>query len=132
MGYAVYEDIPARDYGVSRWAGYGVPAICDMPGCETKINRGMGYRCERIYESQFVDDDEIGVEADGCQLHFCVEHSGHDEHKSAIPKPDVPQWEHHILRDSSWAQWREENPKLIPGMEERPKDFQCSEDCEHD
>ena len=46
MGYQVYEDHWAKEYGVDRWAGYGVPAVCDFPDCTVKIDGGTDYRCE--------------------------------------------------------------------------------------
>lgn len=100
MGYAVYEDSTARDRGVERWAGYGVPAVCDMPGCEVKIDRGMGYRCE--------DQEE------GCGLQFCNEHLDHLTHGDNItPKPDTAEWVEWMLTDESWGQWRAENPERV-------------------
>lgn len=29
MGYALFDDREALAAGVTRWAGYGVPAVCD-------------------------------------------------------------------------------------------------------
>jgi hypothetical protein len=121
MGYAVYEDRAAADLDVARWAGYGVPAVCDMPDCETKINRGMGYRCEHVYKEAFfrkgerVDieddwDEERVEEHPGCELHFCEEHLyDHDKHEGVEPKPDTDEWVAWMLTDPSWGQWRREN-----------------------
>lgn len=113
MGYGVYEDRPARDLGVERWAGYGVPAECDMPDCEVAIDRGVGYRCERYWA-----DEEGGVwtgdEREGCQMHFCGEHLPHSEHgDDIVPKPDTEEWNHHILTDDSWREWRDANPEKL-------------------
>jgi hypothetical protein len=113
MGYQVYEDRPARDWGVQRWAGYGVPAICDFPTCDEPIDRGMGYRCETIWVYPGDEDDDYEgpeeVEEEGCQMHFCGTHEAHSVHKDSIPKPDTPEWVEHILTDESWQRWREEN-----------------------
>lgn len=128
MGYAVYEDRDARDHGVSRWAGYGVPAVCDHPDCATEIDRGMAYKCGELGGDNF--GELHGDECTGCGLYFCSAHQFGD-HSRMIPKPDIPRWEHHILLDPSWAEWRKINANLIPDMEERTKDFPCSEDCEH-
>lgn len=101
MGYAVYEDWDARDRGVTRWAGYGVPAICDMPGCDEEIDRGLGCKCER------------------CGLFFCGEHlylTCPDTHNGLTPKPDTAEWERHMLTDESWQQWRDENPGLVDAL----------------
>lgn len=115
MGYAVYEDEIARDYGVTRWAGYGVPAECDHPDCTERINRGMGYRCE------FRRRDLLyGTPTDGCGLHFCEKHLYDAEaHKNVEPKPDVIEWVTWMLVDSSWAPWRERNPREVAALQER-------------
>ncbi|WP_336633629.1 MULTISPECIES: hypothetical protein [unclassified Microbacterium] len=119
MGYQVYEDRAARDLGVERWAGYGVPAVCDHPDCAEAVDRGLGYRC-----------GDIGGEA-GCGLSFC---SGHlhmdggatqkcercrDEEPPFTPKPDTAEWESWMLTDDSWAQWRAEHPDRVEQMRAR-------------
>lgn len=121
MGYAVYEDQAARDWCVTRWAGYAVPGICDMPGCEVEIDRGMGYRCE-----QDCDGDS------GCGLHFCSDHRYDTEaHGKASPKPDVPRWSWWLVNHASWATWREENPDQLAWHVENAKGFEPSpEDLE--
>lgn len=102
MGYGVYEDRAARDYGVVRWAGYMVPGICDLPGCSTEIDRGMGYRCS---EQQLEGKKS-------CELHFCTKHLyDHKAHKDSVPKPDLPEWLRWMLTDESWAEWRTEEPE---------------------
>ena len=40
MGWAV-----GFDNNWNRDIGYGVPAICDFPGCGEEIDRGLGYVC---------------------------------------------------------------------------------------
>lgn len=45
-----------------REVGYGVEAICDHGGCDTKIDRGLAYRCG-------------GPDFDvGCGGYFCAAH----------------------------------------------------------
>lgn len=117
MGYQVYEDRAARDLGVERWAGYGVPAICDHPDCAEVVNRGLGYRC--------------GEDESGCGLSFCSSHlfiggvgpqmCGRccDEDPPFTPKPDTADWEGWILTDDSWAQWRAEHPDRVERMRAR-------------
>jgi hypothetical protein len=130
MGYQVYEDIPARDYGVRRWAGYGVPAICDFAECEAEIDRGMGYRCEEYTRYTYFDehsnpcavtddwDDEREEQVVGCQLHFCEEHSEHSTHKGSIPKPDTAEWVAWMLADESWTEWRSDNPSMVAALQQ--------------
>lgn len=126
MGWAVgYED--------GRWVGYGVPAACDMPECETEIDRGMGYKCEEWvdYEYQrhgelieapkFLDDEteELEVEKDGCGLFFCPDHQHHPDHEQATPKLDSEEWQRHQLTDETWGPWRAENPQTVQAIRER-------------
>ncbi len=126
MGYQVYEDRAARDLGVERWAGYGVPATCDHPDCAIEIDRGLGYRCG--------DDTD-----DGCGLSFCASHlyvgGGDpqmcerccDDEPPFGPKPDTAEWESHVLTDESWAQWRTENPARVAQMQGRATNNDGSE-----
>lgn len=128
MGYQVYEDEAARDLGVIRWAGYGVPAVCDTPACEAEIDRGMGYRCQQVYQYRYFEngvevdsdanwDDEIEEEGEGCGLHFCDAHlSDHALHAGLAPKPDTAEWERWVLADESWQQWRDENAERVADM----------------
>ena len=112
MGYGVY----SRE---GRWAGYGIPAICDHIECETKIDRGMSYLC----------GEEPGAEK-GCGLFFCSDHlwiSATDDDPQMCerccdgdspfePKPDVAEWVDHVLTDDSWERWRTENPERVAEM----------------
>lgn len=101
MGYAVYEQ---RDF--DRWAGYGVPAECDVLDCRNLIDRGLGYAC-----------DEHGHD---CGLFYCEEHRWSITcDPEADGKPDSPQWEEHILQDESWEQWRQHNPVTTNAMRVR-------------
>lgn len=115
MGYAVYEDRDARDHGVERWAGYGVPAVCDRPECSATIDRGLAYKCEEytIYDIDEESDVETETEVEGCGLFFCGEHEDHSTHEGAMPKPDTAEWNTHVLTDDSWQQWREQNPERV-------------------
>lgn len=126
MGYAVYDDKNNRD----RFAGYGVPAVCDFPPCNKKINRGLAYSCG---DGNFTEY---------CGLHFCEDHlrsapeggypsdDEYDEEEVDVeyiqmcercaygdppfePKPDLYEWTTHLLTDESWEQWRQENPVLV-------------------
>lgn len=88
--------------------GYGVPAICDHPGCNEPIDRGLGYVCGR--------GEPYGGE-DGCGLYFCTKHGGgglcehcaKEDGETFDPKPDAPEWIAHKLTDESWQRWRDEN-----------------------
>lgn len=108
MGWSIgYDENWKRDIG------YGVPAICDHPGCNEGINRGLGYVC---------GGEPYGGEK-GCGLFFCSEHQrdGHQRctrcyHRRKTPykpKPDVPKWINWKLTDESWQKWREENPEEV-------------------
>lgn len=116
----MYEDRAARDFGVERWAGYGVPAICDHPDCDVAIDRGVGYRCETIVSYPGDEDDDYegpeAIEEEGCGMHFCSMHEDHSNHKTATPKPDTPEWMQHMLTDESWERWRVENPSRVAEM----------------
>lgn len=123
MGWAVGE-FEGRDIG------YGVPAICDHPECDERIDRGLGYICG--------NGEPYGGE-DGCGLFFCMEHGGgtlcercellHDALRSNpddanpdwpgpfAPKPDVPEWIAHKLTDGSWQQWRDAHPEAASALQ---------------
>lgn len=118
MGYQVYK------VG-ERWAGYGVPAVCEYPTCNEEIDRGMAYAC----------GDEPFSEV-GCDRYFCEKHleyhcfntgNGYREcvgvcgrcakRKQPFPyKPERPEWIKHLLKDKSWAEWRKENPAEVPKL----------------
>ena len=96
--------------------GYGVPAYCDHPGCEEKIDRGLSHVCGL---------EPYGGDR-GCGLYFCIKHlayhrfldadAGSSFCKRCIaakspykPKPDHPEWLKHKATDPSWAEWRKQN-----------------------
>jgi len=107
--------------------GYGVPAYCDQPGCGAEIDRGLGYVC---------GGEPYGGEK-GCGLYFCEDHRDYaiaydededdplyesvcdrcrEDRDPHEPKPDHPKWIAHKLTDSSWGQWRAENPQQVSTM----------------
>jgi hypothetical protein len=96
MGWSIgYDDFWQRD------VGYGVPAVCDHPGCSAEIDRGLSYVCENIYGDE------------GCGLFFCGEHLVGNRCERCWagqppfePTPDVEAWTHHKATDPSWAEWR--------------------------
>lgn len=125
-----------------RYIGYGVPAFCDHPDCNEKIDRGLSYVC--------ANQEPYGGDH-GCGLYFCgahmrnwipldpldADHEGDgvygcercatfdDNGQSAAPfdpKPEHPEWVEHLLTDESWAQWRSENPKKVAELGVLPRD----------
>lgn len=98
--------------------GYGVPSLCDHPGCGKEIDRGLAYVC---------GSEPYGGEH-GCGLFFCDAHLRHAERRSTDgalnwpnlchrcrrrepaydPTPDVEEWIQHKATDPSWAKWRAE------------------------
>ena len=102
MGWSIgYDTTWARDIG------YGVPALCDYPGCAAEIHRGLSYVCGNA---------PYGGEA-GCGLFFCMEHGGgasecshpFKDDPTYRPSPDVAEWIDHKLTDASWETWRNAN-----------------------
>lgn len=114
MGYGVYEDSDARDYGVERWAGHMVPAECDMPDCREEIERDLDSKCEQHpADADLIAEGETDPEmiARGCGMFFCSTHLGATAGYEGIkPKPDSLVWMRHQLTDESWADWRAQNP----------------------
>jgi hypothetical protein len=111
MGWAVGFDSHWR-----RDIGYGVPAVCDHPRCNERIDRGLAYVCR--------DQEPRG--GDGCGLYFCPRHLGVDgcprcrnRKPPYAAKPDTQEWERHKLTDDSWALWRAENPYEVIRLKTR-------------
>ena len=110
MGWSVgYDSTWKRDIG------YGVPSICDHPGCNEKIDRGLSYVC----------GGEPHGGDDGCGLYFCAAHGGGslcarcDCETPQAPfdmKPDPPEWVAWKLEHESWAQWRNKNPEQVQAL----------------
>lgn len=101
----------------SHWGrdiGYGVPAYCDHPACDVKIDRGLAYVC--------CGQEPYGGER-GCGLYFCGDHQRgdgkcircyHRNPKGPYPKkPDHPEWVAWKLTDPSWAEWRAKHPDEV-------------------
>jgi hypothetical protein len=44
--------------------GYAFPATCDAPGCNAKIDRGLGYACGGMH----------GEDEWSCEKYFCEKH----------------------------------------------------------
>jgi hypothetical protein len=100
MGWAV-----GRDTEHDRHRGYGVPAYCDAKGCETEIDRGLGYVCECI--DVHIDVDQLDI-----NIFVCGEHTCADVDEDNLP-PEHPAWVQHVLTDDSWDQWRTEHPEKV-------------------
>lgn len=97
--------------------GYGVPAMCDHPGCEARIDRGLSYVC--------ANQHPFGGE-DGCGLFFCSAHRPNGMCEACLyerdpfePTPDLVEWQLHKLIHPSWAQWRIEHPEELKAMTEQ-------------
>lgn len=115
MGWSV-----GFDSSWKRDVGYGVPSLCDHPGCGRRIDRGLSYVCGA---------DVYGGEH-GCGLFFCGEHLGFVEgHGNPIcarcrqeneelfePTKDLREWVEWKLEDESWAPWRADNPEEVRSM----------------
>lgn len=112
MGWA-YGFVNGRD------VGYGVPAVCDKPDCDEKIDRGLAYLCGDMHGDEF-----------GCGLYFCSRHLMYRRPKELDhsvqkcprcylykspyePKSDIEEWVFWKLNDASWEQWRESNPDEV-------------------
>jgi len=128
MGYQVYK------VG-HRWGGYGVPAICEYPDCNKKIDRGMSYACggepfsecgcdryfcekHRIYTG-FKTDGDGGVcdHLEDCDCTFVEVCERCAKGEAPFPyKPEVKKWIRHLLKDKSWAEWRKKNPKEVTNL----------------
>ena len=110
MGWSI-----GHDNNWNRDIGYGVPAYCDHPGCGAEIDRGLSYVC---------GGEPYGGEH-GCGLYFCGKHlypkkcqCCTEDKEPFPPKPDHPKWIHWKLTDSSWQQWRDENPEEVARITE--------------
>src|SRR5579864_2569560 len=101
MSWAVgFDDHWQRDIG------YGVPAICDYPSCNEKIDRGFSYVC--CGEEPYGGDE-------GCGLYFCTKHHNGiggkcircEWHQNPFKsKPDIKEGMDWKLADDSWREWR--------------------------
>jgi len=110
MGWSIgYDSSWKRDIG------YGVPAVCDHPGCNNEINRGLSYVC---------GGEPYGGDH-GCGLYFCYDHlfMASDQCERCLEnqppfdaKPDIPEWINWKLTDESWQQWRDENQEEVAAI----------------
>lgn len=131
MGWSI-----GYDWSWHRDIGYGVPAWCDHPDCDVKIDRGLSYVCG---DAPYGGDHGCGLYFCGSHLHYAYTSDGMDdlldEDGNALPhmcehcvrnhqnpdadagcfqpKPDHPEWIHHKLTDESWREWRDENPRQV-------------------
>lgn len=106
------------DTAWQRDIGYGVPAVCDHPGCDAAIDRGLAHVC---------GGEAYGGDQ-GCGLYFCGEHlyfirrgpqrcdRCSKRRKHFTPKPDVARWVRWKLKDASWRGWRKENPEQVAAL----------------
>ena len=98
------------DSNWQRDIGYGVPALCDHPGCNALIDRGLAHVC---------GGEPYGGD-EGCGLYFCGHHlfMGKDKPQQCArcyagkepfePKRDAAEWTRFKMTDPSWAEWRAE------------------------
>lgn len=108
------------DTNWQRDIGYGVPATCDLPECNKKIDRGLSYVC---------GGEPYGGDY-GCGLFFCEGHfknrkpQGSDGYIQLCPRcyaykspykpgPDRKEWVKWKLTNESWETWRKENPDKV-------------------
>lgn len=104
--------------------GYGVPAICDYPGCGHRIDRGLAEVCGGM---PYGGDH-------GCGLYFCEHHLAYSGRVTFQrcercktgqppfdPTPDHPEWVEFKLTDPSWEPWRKENPITVEAMKAKLK-----------
>ena len=114
MGWSIGTGQNGRDIG------YGVPALCDHPKCDVKIDRGISYLCGGLSWGEY-----------GCGLYFCDKHMpgyrkprGSDDEVQQCtrcynyrppfePKEDIQEWIDWKLTDESWAKWREQHPEFV-------------------
>jgi hypothetical protein len=118
MGWSI-----GYDHNHERDIGYGVPAVCDHPGCNEEVYRGIDAVC---------GGEPYGGDK-GCGLYFCGSHLFWKEHAKKFvcdrclveaetyykPKPDTLQWVSWKFTDESWGPWREENPEEVANLKQR-------------
>jgi hypothetical protein len=120
MGWSI-----GYDNNWSRDIGYGVPAYCDFPDCNEKIDRGLSYVCGG--QQPYGGDN-------GCGLYFCEEHRFYHsfrygdsgfyckrciKHQPPYkPKPEHPEWAKWKLKDISWEEWRKNNPEDVKKLKQ--------------
>lgn len=101
------------DFDHRRFRGYGVPAYCDAKDCREEIDRGLGFVCECDAE---IDEEACwAIDAVTKTLFVCGEHTCADVDEDDLA-PEHPRWIRHLLTDSTWAKWREENPAEVEAL----------------
>ena len=138
MGFSYYEH-NGRDMG------YDVPSKCDHPDCTADIERGIEalcggdpdggkYGCGRVFccthlefvsflpEFEDMEDEEVD-ELLGRDESTRICERCFNKRKPFNPKPDVKEWIDHKLTDSSWKQWRLENPAKVAEYKKQLKEF---------
>lgn len=127
MGWAV-----GWDSRTKRFRGYGVPATCEEPECPEKIDRGLAYACgglddgcgrffceDHLFYLNLEDKEEWELDPDEDRDEDCFCCRRCVEGLDPYPlKPERRSWLKHVLSDSSWAQWRKEEPKLVEAYKE--------------
>ena len=126
----------------NRDVGYGVPAICDHPGCSNAINRGIGYLCcedishvascqgyfcedhrhnytlgdelEDMEPEELEELEELGVNIDDPETQLRIAEGDIIRcHHQAIERKESAVWLEHCLTDDSWETWRNQNPAMV-------------------
>lgn len=64
---------------LGRPIGYSIEAVCDFPGCEAEIDRGLSYCCGGMH----------GGGDDGCGRYFCPEHLAPYDHDCPTEGEDL-------------------------------------------
>lgn len=139
MGYAIYGVGP-------RIGGYGVPAVCEQPGCEAEIDRGISYACGGEPFSEYgcdryfcgkhchyscprelrKDEEECDDECDENHIEVCAR--CRDGEAPFDYKPETKRWMYHMAHDFSWATWRSENPETVAEYLKALGDYKPPED----
>lgn len=103
------------DSNWNRDVGYGVPATCDHPECNERIDRGLAHVC---------GGEPYGGDQ-GCGLYFCANHlfvlqrcsqlceRCEQRRRPFLAKPDHPDWLDWKLTHESWKEWRDANPEEV-------------------
>ena len=98
--------------------GYDVPGICDYPGCNNSINRGIDHVCggepyggESCCGLYFCKDhlELKTVEEDGEPVPVCAQCASGKE--PFEPTPDTKEWIDEKATSIYWAGWRSYHEK---------------------
>jgi len=123
--------------------GYIVPSLCDQPGCNEEIDRGLSFRCGEYRSDNgcsnffcdkhlqwFTLEDDEEENAGDAGIQFCDHCLWHLEHPDADyddpkqppyhePKPDLLKWVLWKRYDKSWQGWRDEDAKDVKSLDKR-------------